>query len=939
MWGYTITEWYGSKTERKDIYLSKLDNNGSLLLGAKQLVTFDRWEMALMVVGPGGEWISDYAIVESSLLTVDSKGNLSIFYKGLNINIESQSWERTTYYLRVAPNGTVLLNKKSLEYLLYSSLAVDIDDNIIAVYPKNGSLYYLKLDNNATPITNETQITFSTPNATDPKIKLDKEGNIHLVWKADEGIYYKKLDKNLTVLINDTVLFGTSGKKAELTVDSENRVHVAIVYSNTDQHTYGVAYRFYPSYTYTPADISVVEAAVNDTWYSEEEPYSYPEVKSRLITAKLYNPTNVVTNAVVEWYLDNISVGVTSNIMPPGYTWIRSSWTKISVGDHSIRVVANVSDDPNISNNKLKKSISVLPISVDVSIDSLNVEISQYFDYKIDMLPVTLSVYTPRPRIIVNCTSTIYLDDKVVIGPFSSAISGYHTYRNSIYITPGAHRLKAVINPTNVYDPNSSNNEKIIEFNISGKPILPTIYTNVTDIYVAGAYIHEDITARINYVQHRVDGNPKNFVVNWTEEWYLDGVLVNTKRLSWSMTPDMKRGWDASVNLGKLPAGTHTLKVVINVIDAYLSSDSHNMANKTFTIISTTFPMPVDISIDDIVFRKIGSPAPYPIETCIVLSKYPVGVNIEDKLLVKLYLDNVLTISNESVRLMTVSELLKLSPGNYTIKATVEINSMDFYDTNPSNNRLTKTIVINRDGVIIMADDRKEINLTYSPSTPINIKVTNVENVTKTIEFNINTPNYWNWSPTVNRFEIKPNETVNITFTLSVPQNTTNGTYPITISTGQYGDIKATIIVDRSNDIQESIPVLPAAGDGKSFSIYYLMFFGLFAIGVISSSLFVIFTEVGLYAFLLPFVALFTRIKSEKVLDHFRRGQIYGFIIATPGAHYRQIKEKLEIGNGTLAYHLHVLEREGLIKSQNDGLKKLFYPTKGTIGFLKNTVQ
>jgi parallel beta-helix repeat protein len=85
-------------------------------------------------------------------------------------------------------------------------------------------------------------------------------------------------------------------------------------------------------------------------------------------------------------------------------------------------------------------------------------------------------------------------------------------------------------------------------------------------------------------------------------------------------------------------------------------------------------------------------------------------------------------------------------------------------------------------------------------------------------------------------------------------------------------------------------------------------------------------TEVGKFKFLLLFLPLYTRIKKEEVLDQYTRGQIHGYIIANPGNHYNVIKKKLKLKNGTLAYHLNVLEREKLIKSSRDGLYKRFYP-------------
>jgi predicted transcriptional regulator len=69
-----------------------------------------------------------------------------------------------------------------------------------------------------------------------------------------------------------------------------------------------------------------------------------------------------------------------------------------------------------------------------------------------------------------------------------------------------------------------------------------------------------------------------------------------------------------------------------------------------------------------------------------------------------------------------------------------------------------------------------------------------------------------------------------------------------------------------------------------------------------------------------------SRIKRESVLDHFLRGQIYGCILSSPGITYNRIKRRVGASNGTLAYHLHTLEREGFIRSMANGQYRQFFP-------------
>ncbi|HYS71584.1 MAG TPA: winged helix-turn-helix transcriptional regulator, partial [Thermoplasmata archaeon] len=85
-------------------------------------------------------------------------------------------------------------------------------------------------------------------------------------------------------------------------------------------------------------------------------------------------------------------------------------------------------------------------------------------------------------------------------------------------------------------------------------------------------------------------------------------------------------------------------------------------------------------------------------------------------------------------------------------------------------------------------------------------------------------------------------------------------------------------------------------------------------------------TERGKTAFLFLFLPLYSRLKHDKVLDHETRGMIRGYIVANPGDHYNAIKEALELPNGTLAYHIQVLQKEMIVKSVKDGKFRRFYP-------------
>ena len=106
-------------------------------------------------------------------------------------------------------------------------------------------------------------------------------------------------------------------------------------------------------------------------------------------------------------------------------------------------------------------------------------------------------------------------------------------------------------------------------------------------------------------------------------------------------------------------------------------------------------------------------------------------------------------------------------------------------------------------------------------------------------------------------------------------------------------------------------PALVGVGAGVGLGVILALLFG---------------GEVAFLAFALPFAAMYSRFKREDVLDHFLRGEIYGAIRMKPGVTYSEMKEQLKLANGTLTYHLHVLERSGMVRSLRSGRNRMYYP-------------
>jgi DNA-binding MarR family transcriptional regulator len=85
-------------------------------------------------------------------------------------------------------------------------------------------------------------------------------------------------------------------------------------------------------------------------------------------------------------------------------------------------------------------------------------------------------------------------------------------------------------------------------------------------------------------------------------------------------------------------------------------------------------------------------------------------------------------------------------------------------------------------------------------------------------------------------------------------------------------------------------------------------------------------SELGRYRLLLlVFIPLYTRIKKDKVLDHFHRGRLYNYIETHPGVTFTELKKKFAFKNGNMVYHLNFLEKMEFIRSTKEGRHRRFF--------------
>jgi DNA-binding transcriptional ArsR family regulator len=68
---------------------------------------------------------------------------------------------------------------------------------------------------------------------------------------------------------------------------------------------------------------------------------------------------------------------------------------------------------------------------------------------------------------------------------------------------------------------------------------------------------------------------------------------------------------------------------------------------------------------------------------------------------------------------------------------------------------------------------------------------------------------------------------------------------------------------------------------------------------------------------------------AERLLDLDTRRRVYKYVESHPGMHLRGIHRGLDIPLGTVEYHLHQMEKSGLMVSRDDGRFKAFFIKEG----------
>lgn len=171
---------------------------------------------------------------------------------------------------------------------------------------------------------------------------------------------------------------------------------------------------------------------------------------------------------------------------------------------------------------------------------------------------------------------------------------------------------------------------------------------------------------------------------------------------------------------------------------------------------------------------------------------------------------------------------------------------------------------------------------------------------------------------------VEPGREVEVVVEITVPEGAAAGGFSWSVRFDSQTHPEVSVGLTQPFTVRPLPPAATPPGDDLLARYWVQLALGAAALGAM---LFLSLTEVGYLALAFSLlVPLFTRLKPDKVLDNFTRGQIFGYIRANPGAHYSEIHDSLELPNGALSYHLRVLLREEYIVSRSEGIYKRFYP-------------
>ncbi|WP_455392296.1 NosD domain-containing protein [[Eubacterium] cellulosolvens] len=350
---------------------------------------------------------------------------------------------------------------------------------------------------------------------------------------------------------------------------------------------------------------------------------------------------------------------------------------------------------------------------------------------------------------------------------------------------------------------------------------------------------------------------------------------------------------------------------------------------------------------------------------------YPIEVLAKDSITIEFNIDKIYTPPST----LRVNATTELSPGNYSIHAYFlyeNVSKVEKINSNFENFKIISEKLPDRQNVTIILElDKSEYSVGEHITGKINIQNNNSFDITldnfplhQYIEhfdiYSVDTNDSYHGYLDQNLYpmEVKARNITVIDFRITrfaqlpLPAKEANytnlqvGNYTTSIELysgnfTNYNLVKSNNVTFTIIENQSIPPVGPDGADGDKGKgragpydnvMFYSVVGVLIAIIIITTT-FIAGTEVGKYGFFGAIVPLYTKTRKKKIDKNYgyKKGLVLGYILGTPGESYNAIKRILNLNNGTLAYYLKVLEREGTIKAERDGMYKRFYPSHGNI--------
>ncbi len=249
-------------------------------------------------------------------------------------------------------------------------------------------------------------------------------------------------------------------------------------------------------------------------------------------------------------------------------------------------------------------------------------------------------------------------------------------------------------------------------------------------------------------------------------------------------------------------------------------------------------------------------------------------------------------------------------------------------ETNESNNILSTTItVVPREepqrGVKLTAEQTR-FNFKTINITTISLKIENTGNCMDSYQLSVkhlesdwelNFGEFWNVT-------LAPGTSQTFNFTLARTEDAERRSMSFEIRVQSENDVATfdTVTIDVDDGERGGGTDLP----GLDSPPFVLGLGAILLVALVAAALG--FSEAGRFQFLLFLLPLYTRLTRKDIKNDFNRGRIMGYIEANPGVSYTEIMKTLSLSNGTLAYHLQVLEKEKLLVSRREGLYRVFFP-------------